>query len=113
MTLKAIRQRAETDYEETNEYSLSFWSIPNETVQAIVHAVRVQAEALGRRDIPHGSVQVSTAGAIRAAGYDLIPTPPPMHYSLVLPNPPTNDDYEAVMSAFDDPVPNPEGRLPS
>ena len=113
MTLENLASSAEFHYSETGGegYALSFWASAELDVAGIVRAAREQGAIDGERYIPHGRVQVATAGKIRAAGYELIPTPPPGHYSLELPDPPTNSDYEAVMSAFDDPVPNPEGRL--
>jgi hypothetical protein len=111
MNLTNLSASAEAEYAETGEYALSFWASADLDVGGIVRAARHQGELTGDRNIPHGRVQVSTAGRIRAAGFDLVATPPPGHYSLVLPDPPTVADYAAVMSAFDSPVPNPEGRM--
>jgi hypothetical protein len=111
MTGLNLRGSAETHFALHGQYCLSFWASADLDVAGIVRAARAQGVITGDRNVPHGRVQVSTAGRIRAAGYELIPSPPPGHYSLVLPDPPSDGDFEAVMSAFNDPEPNPEGKL--
>jgi hypothetical protein len=111
MTLRNLRDSAEAEYGDSGEYALSFWASSELDVGGIVRAARAQGKLTGDRNIPHGRVQVGTAARVRAAGFNLVPTPPPGHCSLVFPNPPTDADLEAVMGAFNDPEQNPEGRL--
>lgn len=114
MTVLNLEASAKVHHRLSNgaEYALSFWASANLDLEGIVRNAREQGALTGDRNIPHGKVQVSSAGKIRAAGFELVPTAPPGHYSLTLSDPPTVDDYEAVMSAFDDPEPNPLGRMP-
>ncbi|MEJ7891163.1 MAG: hypothetical protein WKF94_00795 [Solirubrobacteraceae bacterium] len=108
MTLRALKASAENHYAKHGQYSLSFWSLPDADVGSIVRHARSQPG----RNIPHGGF-ASTAGVIRDAGFDLVATPPPGHYAVDLPDPPTDADYERLMQAFSGPVPNPEGRMPN
>ena len=55
------------------------------------------------------TIALSTAGALRTAGYELLPTYDPPHYDLVLPGP-GYDDAVLLLSYFSDPQPNPHKR---
>jgi hypothetical protein len=52
-------------------------------------------------------MQTATVGRLRHGGYELIQTGAHGHYSLMLPSPPADADYDAVMAAFDPPRENP------
>jgi len=106
--MKLPKTRIELEISEDS--SLSVWSIPETDARGIVRAVREQAVTLERRDLPHGSIHVSTVGRVRAAGFELVPTPPRWHYSVAIPA--TDDGAAAFIAAFDQNEPNPEGALP-
>jgi hypothetical protein len=112
MTLLNVRARLETDFATTGEHSLSFWASAELDVGGIVGAARAQGVIDGERYLPHGQVQVASMANLRAAGFELVPTPPPGHYSLMWGDPPPDEDLQRVIDAFDAPIPNPEGRLP-
>lgn len=90
-------------------YGLSFWSWPELTADAIARRVRT-------RRLPQTSMRLSTAARVRnITGTDgqlmlFVQTFDPGHYTLVLPSPPTVDDYERVTAAFDPPGRNPVAR---
>lgn len=108
MTARLLKASAEKSFRESGgeHYSLSVWSSPDLDAEGIAKAAREQGEEY----LPHGRMQTSTVGLLRSLGYGLIPTDPPGHYSLMLPTPPTDEDWDNLMEAFDDPQPNPVAR---
>lgn len=77
-------------------YALSVFSVPGKTADEIVSGVF----------LPHSTLRESTVGRLRAAGYDVVSSPgPPGHADLILPNSPTDDDWQALDETFDAPRP--------
>ena len=71
-------------------------------------AEKTAAEIADRVPLPHSFVRQSTVGRLRDAGYEVVPSPgPPAHADLVLPDPPTDVDWEMLDVLFDPPHPNP------
>jgi hypothetical protein len=88
-------------------HTLSSWSFPGLDAPGVARA----AKEVDPTTLPHSVIRASTAGRIRAAGYELVATDPqPGHYSLMLPDPPTDDDWAALNSIFGEPQPNPVAR---
>ncbi len=57
--------------------------------------------------IPNGKLRATTAGALRAAGFDFAYTPPPdCHYDVML-GTVTDEHLERFSAAFDEPIKNP------
>ena len=62
-------------------------------------------------EIPHPKLRETTVGALRAAGYDVIPDePPPGHALITLPAIPADEDYVAISDLFGPTRPNPAFR---
>ena len=102
MTPRTMEVNAYTEYDETGVYALSVSSLPDADFDTIAAAAR----------LPHGQVCVSTVGRIRAAGYEVRQSePPPAHADLLLPNPPADEDWEALLVVFDAPIANPHRRV--
>jgi hypothetical protein len=97
-----LETNALTEYDASGRYALSVFSAPGLDREQLA---RVAAQ-------PRGQVRLSTVGRIRTAGYEIVRSEniAPAHADLILPNPPTDADYEAVIAAFDPPVPNPARR---
>jgi hypothetical protein len=73
----------------------------NATGEADVAAVLQAAE------IPHGTARATTAGRLRAAGLDAVPTGKHPHVTIVMPEPITDEAWHGFQDAFDAPQPNP------
>jgi hypothetical protein len=52
-------------------------------------------------------MRVSTVGAIRGLGHDVVATGTPPHATLMLAQEPTEEDWEALRSVFSEPEANP------
>jgi hypothetical protein len=60
--------------------------------------------------LPHPVVRVTTVGALRSLGYDVVPTRVNRdqgHAVILLPGEPSYEDWSRLISAFDQPEPNP------
>lgn len=89
---------AQTHFDAERIYALSVFSVPEMSADEIARAVPLR----------HSMIRESTAGRLRAAGYEVVSSPgPPGHADLLLPNPPTDNDWRALGAAFDSPRPNP------
>jgi hypothetical protein len=90
-------------------YGITVWSWPGLTAEQI-------AERVGTARLPHPDLRKSTVericGSSTSEGqrFELTKTGPDGHYTLILPSPPTPDDWEALDEAFDAPQPNPVAR---
>jgi hypothetical protein len=101
MQPRDLEVNAYTHYDEFSEYALSVFAVPGADLATTARVA----------DRPNASIRVTTAGRIRAAGYELRRSePPPGHADLKLPNPPTDADWETLRVVFDDPIPNPYRR---
>lgn len=105
MTDESMATNANTHFDKYGEYALSVYSRPHLTAGQIAAVAGV----------PHNQMRVSTAGRIRAAGYDVVPSEQhgPAHADLPLPDPPTANDWAALQAAFDPPSPNPARKATS
>lgn len=89
---------AQSHFDAEGIYALSVFSVPEMTADEIAQGVPLR----------HSMIRVSTAGRLRAAGYEVVSSPGPLgHADLLLPNPPTNDDWRALDAAFDPSRPHP------
>jgi hypothetical protein len=89
---------AQSHFDARGIYALSVFSVPGISADEIARGV----------PLPHSMIRESTTGRLRAAGYEVVRSPgPPGHADLMLPNPPTDDDWRALDAAFDPPRPNP------
>lgn len=89
---------AQAHFDSEGVHALSVYSVPGRTAAEIAVGVPLR----------HSKIRTSTVGRVRAAGYEVVSSPgPPGHADLVLPTPPTEDDWSALDSAFDPPRPNP------
>lgn len=90
-------------------YGITVWSWPGETAEQI-------ARRVGTERLPHPDMRLSTVERIcepslsEGLRFELIKTGPDGHYTLVLPSPPTDDDWNALELAFEEPQANPVAR---
>lgn len=91
-----VQKNALAHFRDCGVYGVSVWSIPDLSAHEIVRTVR-RADPL---DLPHGQMRISTVGQIREAGYELVPTGPRHHFTLLLPTPPTDDDWDRLQALF-------------
>ena len=83
---------AQSHFDREGAFALSVFSVPGRTADEIVGGV----------PLPHSVIRESTFGRLRAAGYDVVSSlGPPGHADLILPNPPTDDDWQVLDEAFD------------
>lgn len=94
---------AVANFRDCGIYALSVWSAPEMTAEEIVRSVRSR----NPRDLKHGQMRTTTAGRLRTCGFELVEDGPEMHYSLTLPSPPADTDWDVLEQTFDDPEPTP------
>jgi len=93
--------------------SVDSW--PNATVREIAYKVKEIRDRTRTRLLMHGDLRKSTAGRIRNAGtrerhpFGLRKTGREGHYTLTLPSPTTDDDWDLLDATFDPPELNPVG----
>lgn len=98
MTAADLERSVQIHFDSEGSYALSVFSVPGARTDAIAVGVPLR----------HSKIRQSTVGRVRAAGYDVVSSAgPPGHADLVLPNPPTDEDWTALDAAFDPPCPNP------
>jgi hypothetical protein len=103
-------EKAEDAFNDIGVYGLSVWSATGLSAADIVRLARSHDDADSippQRYIPHGQMRTSTAGQLRARGFDLVPDSPFGHYLLTIPAPPTDDYWDALLEEFGDPEPTP------
>ena len=89
---------AESHFDQEGFYALSVFSVPGQTADEIATGV----------PLPHSAIRESTVGRVRAAGYDVVPSPgPPGHADLLFAAPPTAADWRMLNEIFDPPHRNP------
>lgn len=104
MTLRLLRSSAEIHNRRYGSYDLSVWA----SADFYTHEI---ARLVGSEELPHTRMQVSTAGAVRAAGCEILLTePPPGHHSIRFLAEPTDDELGALMKVFSTPRTNPVAR---
>lgn len=64
-------------------------------------------EVAKRSPIRNRKIMVSTVGAIRALGYDVVPSDEPPHADLKFPDEPSDDIFYELKAVFDPPRDNP------
>lgn len=80
-------------------FGVSVFGAPNDDLGAVSRAVR----AIRVRAI----VRIARCGALRAAGFEIVPTfSNPWHFSVVLPDA-TPTAFESLRRCFGEPIPNP------
>ena len=88
---------AQSHHDAEGSHALSVFSRAGMTADELSRAV----------PLPHSMIRESTVGRLRAAGYDVVTSPGPLgHADLVLPNPPTDDDWRLLDESFDPARPN-------
>jgi hypothetical protein len=102
MNPKDLEVSAHSHFDEFGAYALSVHS------RAEMSADEISAFA----GIPHGKIRETTVGALRGAGYSVVPSEQhgPAHADLQLPYPPSSSDWQALDDAFSEPRPNPTRR---
>lgn len=96
-----LRRTALDAYDEVGLYTVSVFLALDDSV-----------EALCAREpylLRYGKVRLSTVGALRAAGFAVIPTLARPHYDVVLPDV-TAPTLSRLEGCFEPPVPNPARR---
>jgi hypothetical protein len=106
MRRKHIRVALCAALRKTGTPCLSVWSAPDRDADEVARLAR----AHGEHYMPHSEMQTSCAGRLRAEGFALEPTGPEGHYSLAVPQTPTDDDIDRLIGSFDAPRPNPVAR---
>lgn len=97
-----MEAEAYTEYDDSGHFALSVFSVPGVGIDELARIA----------NRPNGVIRLTTAGRIRAAGYEVLPDePPPGHAALQLPNPPTDTDWETSRAIFDEPIRNPHRRV--
>jgi hypothetical protein len=87
---------AGTTYERWGFHAISVFAHPSNSVGEIRNKHRVLSQ--------YERVRVSTVARLMAAGFELWPTGTEGHYSIVLPTPPTDEDWQRLDRAFDAPT---------
>lgn len=95
--------RLEQDGDPEPVYGLSVWSLPAMSAEEV-------AQAVGTDDLPHKRMRATTVGALATRGYEVVPSGPPSHATIVFPGPPTYDDWQNLQQSFGDPIDNPVAR---
>jgi hypothetical protein len=107
--LENLGSAFETCFREEGVYDISVCASAELDAVSLARAVRASDPECKR--IPHSRIQKSTVGAIRAAGADVLLTPPPEHhYSVRFEAAPTDKQLADLVAAFDEPQPNPVPR---
>lgn len=89
---------AQSQFDVEGVYALSVFSAPGMTADEIAEGVPLR----------HSMIRESTAGRLRAVGYDVVSSSgPPGHADLILRDSPTDADWQALDEAFDAARPNP------
>jgi hypothetical protein len=106
MSAESMARSAEIEKLRTGHPSLSVWSFPDMDARDVARAARESDPAA----LPHSSIRWTKGGALRDSGYELVQTDQPGHYSLMLPDPPSADDWATLDELFTPPEQNPVAR---
>jgi hypothetical protein len=97
-----LRKTALAHYDDQGAFAISARSLPDMTADELAHV---------EPPLPQPRLRDTTVGALRRAGYDVIPDePPPAHALIMLPRLPADEDYVAVSATFAEPRENPAYR---
>jgi hypothetical protein len=94
---------------------LSVFSWQDATLREVAFKVKEIRDRTGVPYLKNGDLRKSTAGRIRNAGtpeshpFGLLKTGGDGHYTLTLPSPTTDDDWDLLDAIFDPPELNPVG----
>jgi hypothetical protein len=105
MATESLSVSAEENFRDTGVYAVSMWSIPGMSPSEI-------ARAVGSTWLPHGQIRASTIGRLRAAGFEVRPSPanpnePQGHVDVILDRPLSEEAATALRATFDQPERNP------
>lgn len=92
-----LSRSVRTYWLEYQVYALSVWSIPGLPAAGIARRVGLR----------HAVIRSTTVSVIRAAGYDVTDSDARGHCQILLPDPPTEDDWRRLSGCFGAAVPNP------
>lgn len=96
-----MREQAQEEFDDCGVYSLSAAADPAMTLEEIARTARR----------PNAQIVQTTVGRLRSAGCDVThPTGKRRHVDILLPQPPTEEDWQALEEASDPPEPNPYRR---
>jgi hypothetical protein len=87
---------AGTTYERWGFYAISVFAHPSNSAGEIRNKHRVLSQ--------YERIRVTTVDRLKIAGFDLLPTGPDGHYSVVLPAPPTDEVWKRLDRTFDAPT---------
>ena len=99
MRIITLRVAIDTCMARRGFYGLSFFGDNDLDVEAITR--------LAASNLDHGQIRLSTVGRIRGVGFDPYRSGEYPHLSVRFELNPTDDELERLVSAFDDPIPNP------
>lgn len=95
---EAMEEQAADEFDENGRYSLSVGADAEMNLYDLCMA--------NRRQNRH--IRKSTVGRLRAVGFEVTwPVGNKRHSDLILPTPPTDDDWARLVEAFDPAEPNP------
>jgi len=91
-----LERSAAKAYAALRIYAISVWMLPGRTTEEVAQAVR----------LPNQHIRVSTVGRLNAAGYDVQDCTSDGHCRILLPDPPSEEDWARLEAAFDQPIAN-------
>ena len=103
MAWENVREPAEDEYKGCGTYTLSVATADDLDLDAVLKAAQ----------FGHGSVRVTSAGELRAAGFDVAPPKGKRRHANLILAPQrtvTQKDWETLVSVFAAPIPNPYKR---
>jgi hypothetical protein len=106
-------EKARDEFDDKGVYGLSVWAVAGLSAIEIACYVKSFDDPDAQppiRWLPHKKMRCSTVGQLQR--FELWPRSPLGHYLLVLPNPPTDEDYAALQAAFSPPEDNPARQGP-
>ncbi|GIT80159.1 hypothetical protein LLS1_18280 [Leifsonia sp. LS1] len=102
MLRASVEAAAVTNYRDYGFYGVSTFAIPGLTASEIWEKSPKIAPPNYRR------IRVTTAGAVRAAGFELSPTWESDHFDIVLDNPPDETTWSKLDELFSPPTNQPD-----
>lgn len=93
---------AVTHFQNRGEYCLSVFSIPEMSADEIAHVMVNTCDVLR-----NNKIRESTVGALRAAGYDVVPSDYYGHADLRLFSEPSDEHWDRLVTLFAPPRRNP------